>query len=169
MKIAIVGAGGHVFPLRLMNDFLSFPRLRDAHYVLMDIDPAPLARTEAHVRALIGAHTLPTRVTASTDLAETLTNADFVVTCFQVGGSEAYAHDVLIPRKFGVDQTVGDTLGPGGVFRGLRTMFALETITTAMREHCPDALLLNYANPMSINCMFASGEGVHTIGLCHSV
>lgn len=169
MKIAIVGAGGHVFPLRLMNDFLSFPRLQDAHYALMDIDPRPLARNEALVRSLVEAHSLPAKVAATTDLGAALDRADVVVTCFQVGGTEAYGHDVLIPRRFGVDQTVGDTLGPGGIFRGLRTMAALETITRVMRERCPDALLLNYANPMSINCLFASAQGITTIGLCHSV
>ena len=74
-----------------------------------------------------------------------------------------------IPRRYGVDQTVGDTLGPGGVFRGLRSMKALEEITRDMHELCPDALLLNYANPMAVNCWFASGQGIRTTGLCHSV
>jgi alpha-galactosidase len=79
-----------------------------------------------------------------------------VVVCFQVGGRDAYAVDMEIPRRYGVDQTVGDTLGPGGVFRGLRSMKALEEITRDMQRLCPDALLLNYANPMAINCWFAS-------------
>ncbi len=168
-KIAIIGAGGHVFPVRIMIDFLSFTSLRGAHYALMDIDPAPLARTERLVREVAAAHGIPALITTTTDLADALRAADFVVTCFQVGGNDAYRIDVEIPRKYGVDQTVGDTMGPGGVFRGLRTMRALDEITSAMLEHCPDALLMNYTNPMSINCLFTSGQGIRTIGLCHSV
>lgn len=168
-KIAIVGAGGYVFPLRLMNDFLSFPSTQDATYALMDIDPTSLARTERLCRRLIEAHRLPARVEPTTDRKQALRGAEFVVVCFQVGGWEAYAKDVEIPRRYGIDQTVGDTLGPGGVFRGLRSMPALEQIARDMQELCPDALLLNYANPMSINCWFTAGVGARTTGLCHSV
>jgi len=168
-KIAIVGAGGYEFPLRLMNDFLSFPSLADAEYALMDIDPHTLGRTERLSKQLVESHNLGARITATTDLRAALKGTDFVVTCFQVGGKEAYAFDIEIPRKYGIDQTVGDTMGPGGVFRGLRSMKALDEITSAMRELCPDALLLNYTNPMSINCAFASGESIKTVGLCHSI
>jgi alpha-galactosidase len=168
-KIAIIGAGGYEFPVQLMNDFLSFPSAQDAHYALMDIDPASLRRTERLARRLAEAHRLPARIDATTDRAVALAGADFVVVCFQVGGREAYAVDMEIPRRYGVDQTVGDTLGPGGVFRGLRSMKALEEITRDMRRLCPDALLLNYANPMAVKCWFASDEGVRTTGLCHSV
>jgi alpha-galactosidase len=168
-KIAIVGAGGYEFPLQLMNDFLSYPSLQGAAYSLMDIDPASLARTKRLADHLVEAHALPARIEATTDRRTALQGADFVVVCFQVGGREAYAVDMEVPRKYGVDQTVGDTLGPGGVFRGLRSMAALEEITRDMRELCPEALLLNYANPMAINCWFAAGEGIRTTGLCHSV
>ena len=108
-------------------------------------------------------------MTATTDRRAALTGADFVVVCFQVGGVEAYALDIEIPQRYGIDQAVGDTLGPGGIFRGLRSMHALAPIAADMREVCPDALLLQYANPMAINCWFTSGEGVSTVGLCHSV
>jgi alpha-galactosidase len=168
-KIAIMGAGGYEFPLQLMNDFLSFESMQSATYALMDIDAEALRRTERLSRRLVDAHRLPADLRPTTERAEALRDADFVVTCFQVGGRDAYALDMEIPRRYGVDQTVGDTLGPGGVFRGLRSMKALDEITRDMRELCPDALLLNYANPMSINCWFASGEGVATTGLCHSV
>ncbi len=168
-KIAIIGAGGYEFPLQLMNDFLSYRSLHGATFALMDIDPAALARTERLSRRLAEAHALPARIEATTDRADVLRGADFVVVCFQVGGREAYAFDMEIPRRYRVDQTVGDTLGPGGVFRGLRSMNALEDITRDMRELCPAALLLNYANPMSINCWYASSAGVQTVGLCHSV
>jgi alpha-galactosidase len=168
-RIAVIGAGGYEFPLQLMNDFLSFESMRGSTFALMDIDPASLARTERLARRLVEAHQLPARIQPTTDRRQALAGADFVVTCFQVGGREAYAHDMEIPRAYGVDQTVGDTLGPGGVFRGLRSLPAFEEITRDMRDLCPDALLLNYANPMSINCWYAAGEGVRTVGLCHSV
>lgn len=168
-KIAIIGAGGYEFPLQLMNDFLSFPSTRDATYALMDIDPASLGRTERLARQLVDAHALPARIEPTTDRKEALRGAGFVVVCFQVGGRDAYAVDMEIPRRYGVDQTVGDTLGPGGAFRGLRSMKALDEITRDMHELCPDALLLNYANPMAINCWFAAATGITTSGLCHSV
>ena len=168
-KIAIIGAGGYEFPLQLMNDFLSFPSTQDAHYALMDIDPLALARTERLARRLVDAHRLPAKIDPTTDRAAALNGADFVVVCFQVGGRDAYAVDMEVPRRYGLDQTVGDTLGPGGVFRGLRSMKALDEITRDMQRYCPDALLLNYANPMAINCWFASSQGIRTTGLCHSV
>jgi len=168
-KIAVIGAGGYEFPLQLMNDFLSFSSTQDAHYALMDIDPASLARTERLARRLVDAHGLPATIDPTTDRATALNGADFVVVCFQVGGRDAYAVDMEVPRKYGLDQTVGDTLGPGGVFRGLRSMKALDEITRDMLRYCPDALLLNYANPMAINCWFTSGQGIRTTGLCHSV
>src|SRR5204863_7599146 len=102
-------------------------------------------------------------------LAGALAGADFVITVFQVGGLEAYAIDVEIPREYGVDQTVGDTLGPGGCFRGLRYVEALREVAETMLEICPDALLLNYANPMSVNCWATDLLGVRVVGLCHSV
>jgi alpha-galactosidase len=168
-RIVIIGAGGVEFPVGLMNDFLSFPALGDAEYVLMDIDPVPLERTARLSRQIASAHGLPARILSTTSLREALAGAQFVVTCFQVGGRTAYRHDIEIPARYGVDQTVGDTMGPGGVMRGLRSMRALDEICAAMRDLCPDALLLNYTNPMSINCAFTSGEGVDTIGLCHSI
>ena len=168
-KIAIIGAGGYEFPLQLMNDFLSFASTQDAHYALMDIDLRSLARTERLARRLVEAHNLPAKIDPTTDRATALNGADFVVVCFQVGGRDAYAVDMEVPRRYGLDQTVGDTLGPGGVFRGLRSMKALDEITSDMLRYCPDALLLNYANPMAVNCWFAAGQGIRTTGLCHSV
>ena len=167
--IAIIGAGGYEFPLTLASDFLSFESMHDARLVLMDIDGDRLARTERLVRRVRDAHGLPAEVVATTDRRAALDGADVVVVCFQVGGMEAYRLDVEIPRRYGLDQTVGDTLGPGGVMRGLRSMHALAPICADMREVCPHALLLQYANPMAVNCWFTSGEGIRTVGLCHSV
>lgn len=168
-KIAVIGAGGFEFPLTLTTDFLSFESMRAATIALMDIDEATLARTDGLVRRVVEAHGLPATIESTTDRRAALSGADFVVVCFQVGGVEAYLLDIEIPQRYGIDQTVGDTLGPGGVFRGLRSLVALDEIVRDMHELCPDALILQYANPMAINCWYTSGEGIETVGLCHSV
>jgi alpha-galactosidase len=110
-------------------------------------------------------------ITSTTDRREALNNADFVILMIQTGGLEAYNLDIAIPRKYGIDQAVGDTLGPGGIFRALRTIPVLLDICRDMEEICPEALLLNYVNPMAINCWAISRAmgGIKTIGLCHSV
>ena len=146
-KIAIVGAGGYVFPLRLIGDLLSFPALRGSTLSLMDIDLPGAERTAAAARELAAHHGFPTRIEATDERERALDGADYVIVTFQVGGVEAYYHDVHIPRKCGLDQTVGDTLGPGGVFRFLRSAPAYRAIAEDMYRLCPDALLVNYANP----------------------
>jgi alpha-galactosidase len=168
-RIVIVGAGGWVFPMELTRDVLSFPALSASTLVLYDIDVAAAERTAGAARALIDLGRLDATVEVPAELREALRGADVVITVFQVGGVEAYAHDIEIPREYGIDQTVGDTLGPGGVFRGLRTVEALREVALAMLEICPAALLLNYANPMSVNCWATDLLGVRIAGLCHSV
>ncbi|MGZ4149487.1 MAG: alpha-galactosidase [Actinomycetota bacterium] len=168
-RIVIVGAGGWVFPLELSRDVLAFPALTGSSLVLYDIDPSAAERTRGSVQRLIDDAGLPAAVEVAPDLRTALRGADVVITVFQVGGVEAYAHDVLIPREYGVDQTVGDTLGPGGIFRGLRSVEALREIAAAMLDVCPDAWLLNYTNPMAINCWATDLLGVKIVGLCHSV
>lgn len=168
-RIVIVGAGGWVFPMELTRDILSFPGLHESTLVLYDIDPAGADRTAVAARRLIELGGLPTQVEVPTELRPALQDADFVITVFQVGGVEAYGFDIEIPREYGIDQTVGDTFGPGGIFRGLRTVEALRVVAEAMREVCPGALLLNYANPMAVNCWATDRLGVRIVGLCHSV
>ncbi len=168
-KIVIIGAGGFVFPLRLIGDLLSFSELQNAHFALMDVDPETLARTAAAARGLVQHHGLAAEILATTDRREALDGADYVIVTFQVGGLRAYRHDVEIPRRYGIDQCVGDTLGPGGVFRFLRSAPAYFEIAQDMKALCPDALLLNYANPMAMNCLYLSRLGIETVGLCHSV
>jgi alpha-galactosidase len=168
-RIVIVGAGGWVFPLELSRDVLAFPALTAASIVLYDIDPPAAERTRRSVQAMIDNARVPATVEVAPDLRTAVRGADVVITVFQVGGVEAYAHDVLIPREFGIDQTVGDTLGPGGIFRGLRTVPALREVAEAILDLCPDAWLLNYANPMSINCWATDLLGAKILGLCHSV
>jgi alpha-galactosidase len=168
-RIVIVGAGGWVFPLELSRDILAFPALGASTLVLYDIDLPAAERTAASVRRLIQIGGLPTHVEIAPDLPSALRGAEVVLTVFQVGGVESYAFDVEIPREYGIDQTVGDTLGPGGIFRGLRSVEALRVVAEAMLEICPNALLLNYANPMAINCWATDLLGVNIVGLCHSV
>jgi alpha-galactosidase len=169
LRIAIIGAGGYTFPLRLIRDVLAFESTQDATFALTDIEPVALERTRRLAQRLIDSHELPARVEADLDRRAMLRDADVVLVTFQVGGLEAYRHDVEIPRRYGVDQTVGDTLGPGGVFRGLRTAAVLEGIAADMHELCPDALMIQYANPMAINCWLTAELGIKTVGLCHSV
>ncbi|SCX03952.1 alpha-galactosidase [Candidatus Aquiluna sp. UB-MaderosW2red] len=168
-KITIIGAGGFVFPFRLIGDLVSFPALQSSTLCLMDLDPERAARTAKAARELIGHHGLDTTIIETTDRREALRDADFVIITFQVGGIDSYRHDVEIPRKYGVDQTVGDTVGPGGVFRFLRSVPAYEAIAEDALELCPNAQFINYANPMAMATGFLNAKGLSTIGLCHSV
>ncbi len=168
-NVVIVGAGGYVFPLRLTVDILSLRELQGCNLTLFDIHAGRLGRTAQRVKQLVANNKLPARITVTTNRTKALKNADFVIVAFQVGGVEAYEHDVEIPRKYGVDQCVGDTLGPGGVFRALRSIAALREICETMSEVCPNALLIQYANPMAMNCWATSLLGISTVGLCHSV
>jgi alpha-galactosidase len=168
-KVAIIGAGGYVFPLRLIGDILSHPELQDCTLSLMDIDPGRLERTADAARTLVASHELPTCVEATTEQRRALDGADYVIVTFQIGGLEAYRLDVEIPRRYGVDQTVGDTLGPGGVFRFLRSAPVFRDIAADLQELSPQALLLNYVNPMAMICWYLDRLGCTAVGLCHSI
>lgn len=168
-KVAMIGAGGTVFPLRLLGDMLSFPALRSATYSLMDLDVDRAQRTADGAQELATHYGFPARFEVTADRRDALDGADYVIITFQVGGLDAFRHDVEIPRKYGIDQTVGDTLGPGGVFRFLRSVPAYDAIAADMHELCPNALLINYANPMAMACWYLTEQGIRTVGLCHSV
>ena len=169
-KITFIGAGSVVFTRNLCSDILLTPALQDCTIALMDIDPVRLERSRKLVQALIDRRGLKACVEATTDRREAIRDARFVITTFQQGGLDAYKLDIDIPQKYGVEQCVGDTLGPGGVFRGLRTIPVLLALCNDMDELAPDALLLNYVNPMAINCWaVADGSGRPHVGLCHSV
>ena len=169
-KITFIGAGSVVFTRNLCNDILLTPALRESTIALMDIDPRRLAQARDLVQALIDRRGLAARVEATTDRRAAVRNADYVITTFQQGGLEAYALDIEIPQRYGVEQCVGDTLGPGGVFRALRTIPVLLDLARDLDELAPDALLLNYVNPMAANCWaFDRATGRPHVGLCHSV
>jgi alpha-galactosidase len=168
--ITFIGAGSLVFTRNLCNDILLAPALQDSTITLMDIDPERLEQSRQIVQAIADKRKLPARIEAATDRAQAIRGADYVVTTFQQGGLEAYQYDIEIPRKFGVEQCVGDTLGPGGIFRALRTIPVLIDLCAEMDKLAPDALLLNYVNPMAANCWaVAEATGRPHVGLCHSV
>lgn len=170
VKVAMIGAGSVVFASRLATDILSWPELQDSTIALMDIHPGRLETIAGFVNQLVAQEKLPAKVQSTLDRREALDGADYVVAMIQVGGLEMYEPDVMIPRRYGVDQTVGDTLGPGGVFRGLRTIPVLLDICKDMGQLCPDALLINYSNPMALNCWaMQAATNIRTLGLCHSV
>jgi len=168
-KIVIVGAGGVTFPIRLLIDVLSFDALKNSTISLYDIHAPRLKRTARLASKLIRSHNLSAKLEITTDRRDALRKADYVLITFQVGGLEAYKIDKDVSRKFGIDLCVGDTLNAGGIFRGLRSLGALAEIARDMRQLCPDALVLNYANPMAINCWGLNNTGIRTVGLCHSV
>lgn len=168
-KIVIIGAGGVTFPVRLIMDILSFDALKNSTISLYDIHGPRLKRTARMAASLIRSHNLPTKLEVTTDRREALRHADYILITFQVGGLEPYKIDKDVSRKFGVDLCVGDTLNAGGIFRGLRSLGALAEIARDMKELCPAALMINYANPMAINCWGMNNMGIRTVGLCHSV
>jgi alpha-galactosidase len=171
-KIGIVGAGSAVFTRNLVGDILSFPELRDStHFALMDIDAERLGTAELLTRRLIEAHGAGASVEATTDRRGALDGADYVVTSFQVGGYRpSTVVDFEVPKRYGLRQTIADTLGVGGIMRGLRTIPVLLDVCRDLEELSPDALLLNYVNPMAMLCWaVAEASSIRTVGLCHSV
>ncbi len=169
-KITFIGAGSLVFTRRLCSDILMTPALQDCTISLMDIDPTRLKQAQAIVQSIVDHRGVKAKVEARTDRRAAVTDADFVITTFQAGGLDAYKTDIEIPEKYGVGQCVGDTLGPGGVFRALRTIPVLVDICHDMDDVAPDALLLNYVNPMAANCWAVDvATGRPHVGLCHSV
>ena len=170
VKITFIGAGSLVFTRNLCRDILLTPVLQDCVICLMDIDASRLKQSATAVRGLIEQSGHPVQLEATLDQREAIRGASYVITTFQQGGLEAYRLDIEIPQKYGVEQCVGDTLGPGGVFRALRTAPVLLNICRDMDELAPDALLLNYVNPMAPNCwLIDRATGRPHVGLCHSV
>jgi len=169
-KIVLIGAGSHVFSRNLIMDFLSYPELRDSTISLVDINVEALDLIKAFAKKLIGQHKLETKVESTTDRREALKGADYVIVSIRVGGIEANRLDLQIPAKYGIRQGIGDTIGPGGVFYGLRHIPVLLDICHDIEDLCPDAWLINYTNPMAMLCWaMNSYTNVKNVGLCHSV
>ena len=170
-RIVFIGAGSTVFARNLMGDILSFPELSESTIVLHDIDEMRLRTSEIVGHKIIETLGVNGKIEATTDRRAALAQADYVITMFQVGGYKpSTVIDFEIPKKFGLEQTIADTLGVGGIMRGLRTIPVILDICKDMEELCPQAVLLNYVNPMSMLCWAVSRVStIKMIGLCHSV
>ena len=170
-RIVFIGAGSTVFARNLMGDVLSFPELASSTIVLHDINEERLRTSEIVGHKIIETLGVSATIEATTDRRAALAGENYVITMFQVGGYKpSTVIDFEIPKKYGLEQTIADTLGVGGIMRGLRTIPVILDICRDMEELCPDALLLNYVNPMSMLCWAISrSSSIKTIGLCHSV
>lgn len=171
-KITFIGAGSTVFSRNLLSDLFTFPELRDITVHLMDIDPDRLEdsrKVGEQVKERAGAD--GATILATTDRREALDGADYVINMIQVGGYEpSTVIDFEIPKKYGLRQTIADTLGIGGIMRALRTIPVVLDICHDMEDLCPDALLLNYSNPMAmLTWAVEAHTSIKVVGLCHSV
>jgi alpha-galactosidase len=169
--ICFVGAGSAVFTRQLLRDLLSYPDLDDLDFVMHDLDPTRLDLAEGLARIAIEKHGSRASVRASADRRAALDGADYVINMVNIGGHMATVTDFEVPARFGLRQTIADTLGVGGIFRGLRTFGFLDGLAADMQAVCPDAWLLNYTNPMAMNVQYLAAKhpALKVLGLCHSV
>jgi alpha-galactosidase len=169
-KIAFLGAGSFGFTRGLVRDILTFPALADSEIVLMDIDQERLDFIKAAVDRIVEAGNYPAKVTATTNRAEALDGADGVAITILQGGVEVFRSDIEIPKKYGVDTNIGDTRSVSGFFRALRTIPVMLDFARDIERLCPEAIVLNYTNPMAMLCRAMQGETkIKASGLCHSV
>ena len=169
--ITFLGAGSVVFTRELLGDLLGFDDLGPLHIALHDIDQGRLDTAVAIAEATSSQLGRPVTVSASLDRRRALEGATYVINAIAVAGHAATLRDIDVPAQFGLRQTIGDTLGVGGIFRALRTFPVLEGIARDMAEICPDAWLQNYTNPMAMNVAYlhAIAPSLRVLGLCHSV
>jgi alpha-galactosidase len=170
-KITFIGAGSTVFAKNLLGDILSFPELAESEITLFDIDAERLKTSEVvanKVAQALGAHP---KIEATADRKRALDGADYAISMFQIGGYKpSTVIDFEIPKKYGLRQTIADTLGIGGIMRGLRTIPVFLEMCREMEQLCPDVTFLQYVNPMAMNCWAIARETrIRTVGLCHSV
>ncbi|MFI3238347.1 MAG: alpha-glucosidase/alpha-galactosidase [Lachnospiraceae bacterium] len=169
-KFTFIGAGSLVFTRELIKDILSYPALSDSTLTLMDINDERLEMSYQAVERIINAGNYPAKVVKTKDRVEALKGADGVVCTIQES-YDVWKHDLLIPKKYGVDICVGDTRGPSGIFRYLRTIHTILDIAADIEKYCPKAVFLNYTNPMAMICRTVQEvyPNLLTSGLCHSV
>ncbi len=169
-RIVVVGGGSYQWVPKLVVDLGNTPSLAGAAIVLHDVDPRPLPRMAQWVERVAAARGVPWSVTTTTDRREAFAGADFVVVTISTGGFASMRPDLEIPRRYGIAQSVGDTVGPGGITRALRNIPVFLDLARDMTELCPDAWLLNITNPMTTICRAVTREtGIRTVGLCHEV
>ena len=169
-KVTLVGAGSAVFARQIMTDILAVDGLDRGTFALVDIDPVRLDLARHIAERLVEISGKDWTVEASTERLDVLKGTDYVVNSIEVAGLQNVRHDYDIPRKYGVDQCIGDTIGPGGIFKALRTGPAWLDIVADVERVAPSAVIMNYTNPMSILCLAASRSTSNpVVGLCHSV
>ena len=169
-KIAFIGAGSFEFTRKLARDIFTFPLLRDAEIALMDIDAERLDFSYRALKRIVELGNYPAKVTATLDRVDALRGADAVLVTILAGGTDVWRHDIEIPKQYGVDINVGDTRGPAGIFRALRTIPVMLDIAGDMARYCPNAVMLNYTNPMAMLCRaLQRATSIRVTGLCHSV
>ncbi len=169
-KIVFIGAGSLVFTRNLVRDIMTFPAFDDCEIALVDIDEKRLEYAKQAAETVISAGGHNAVVTAYTDRTEALPGADGVLITVLQGGVDVWRYDIEIPKKYGVDICVGDTRGPSGIFRFLRTAPLMLEIIRDIEKLCPDAVVLNYTNPMAMLCSYLQAQtDVSVTGLCHSV
>jgi len=170
-KIAFIGGGSFGFTRDLVRDLLTFPAFRDAEIALMDIDEERLDYIKRACDKIVRVGNYPAKVTATTDRIEALKGADGVLCTILAGDVDVWQYDITIPKKYGVDINVGDTRGPSGIFRALRTIPVMLDICKDIEQYCPNAVFLNYTNPMAMLCraMQERFPKLKITGLCHSV
>jgi len=170
-KVAIIGAGSVGFTKTLISDLLKVPEFAAVEFALTDINQHNLDMIAEIIRKIVEVNKLPAKVTATTDRRVAISGARYIMSCVRIGGLEAFATDVNIPLKYGVDQCVGDTICAGGILYGQRNIPMILDFCKDIRELAePGALFLNYANPMAMNTWAALKYGqVDTVGLCHGV
>ncbi len=171
MKVALIGAGSVSFSRRLVIDLMAEEGVTPDAIALMDVDKERLEVIARYARRLIDERGADTELLATTDTRVAVADADYVVMSIRVGGFAPRPADIGIPLRYGVDQSVGDTIGPGGIFQGLRNAPALLAIADHMREVAPRGMILQHSNPMAINCwlMSVARPDIAHYGLCHSV
>jgi len=169
-RIVIVGGGSFQWTPKLIVDIANTPSLAGAEIVIEDVDPAPIPRMIELVEHVAARRNIPLTATGTTDQTEALDGADFVVVSISTGGFESMRHDLEIPARFGIRQSVGDTVGPGGIIRAQRNIPVLVALAREMEQRCPDAWLLNLTNPMTTLCRAVTREtSIKTVGLCHEI
>ncbi len=171
VKICFIGAGSTVFAKNLLGDILLHPALAASHIYLYDINPERLRVSLIVARRINAQLGQRAEITATTEITEALAGANYAINMIQVGGYEpATVTDFELPKKFGLRQTIADTMGIGGIMRGLRTIPVLLEMCRQMERLCPDVLHINYTNPMAMNCWALSrASAIKTIGLCHAI
>jgi alpha-galactosidase len=169
-KITYIGAGSSTFAARLISDFVATPALESGTFALVDIDPERLELSRRVAEKVVAVSGRDWKVTATTDRSEALPGSSYVVNSIEVAGLDSVGPDYQIPLKYGVDQCIGDTIGPGGIFKALRTGPAWLEIVADVERLAPGAIVMNYTNPMSILTLAASrASNLPVVGLCHSV